>query len=312
MEVDSNCSSNESSSSDSSFDSDTDSSSSDYSYDSDTESNLGSSFDLEAGSVDMETTDASSSDLDGSGRPEADHQFADSHGIDEEYLGPLYEDGKISILDSHVLIFHYVVSHGLSKKAFSELLQLISVILPPCNKLASSVYKLKQLFLEVFPHVTTGTYNYCGTCHKLINDSPVCCSQSSTQQFLYIPVTSQLKNKLESPGCSELIKNRFKLPSDGTYFRDVYDGLAYKKKDLLSNPNNISLTMNTDGVALFRSSSKSLWPIWLVINELPPTERFSRRNMILAGLWFSKEKPTMTCFLRPLMEEMNALSIHGI
>ena len=27
---------------------------------------------------------------------------------------------------------------------------------------------------------------------------------------------------------------------------------------------------NTDGVAIFKSSKCSLWPIWIVINELPP------------------------------------------
>ena len=37
---------------------------------------------------------------------------------------------------------------------------------------------------------------------------------------------------------------------------------------------NISLTLNTDGVAIFKSSKNSLWPVWLVINELPPTERY--------------------------------------
>ena len=29
------------------------------------------------------------------------------------------------------------------------------------------------------------------------------------------------------------------------------------------------LTLNTDGVAIFRSSKTSVWPVWLVINELP-------------------------------------------
>ena len=39
--------------------------------------------------------------------------------------------------------------------------------------------------------------------------------------------------------------------------------------------------------------------------------RFSKRNMILAGMWFSKEKPTMSSFLEPLMNEVNDLSRTG-
>lgn len=33
---------------------------------------------------------------------------------------------------------------------------------------------------------------------------------------------------------------------------------------------HISLQLNTDGVALFRSSAFSIWPVYFIINELPP------------------------------------------
>ena len=53
-----------------------------------------------------------------------------------------------------------------------------------------------------------------------------------------------------------------------------YDGDGYKKHaEFLSHPANISILMNTDGVALYRSSNVSLWPVWGVINELPPKLR---------------------------------------
>ena len=44
----------------------------------------------------------------------------------------------------------------------------------------------------------------------------------------------------------------------------------------LNNPANVSLLVNTDGVSIFRSSKCSLWPIWLVINELPPSQRYAQ------------------------------------
>ncbi len=33
---------------------------------------------------------------------------------------------------------------------------------------------------------------------------------------------------------------------------------------------NVSLVFNTDGAPVFKSSGISLWPVYLVINELPP------------------------------------------
>lgn len=56
---------------------------------------------------------------------------------------------------------------------------------------------------------------------------------------------------------------------------DVYDGTEYKKHaDFLQQPGNVSLVANTDGVKMFNSSGVSLWHIWLVVNELPPKERY--------------------------------------
>lgn len=59
---------------------------------------------------------------------------------------------------------------------------------------------------------------------------------------------------------------------------DVYDGAEYKKhSEFLSDPANISLTCNSDGVAIFTSSSVELWPVWLSINELPKEQRYDSK-----------------------------------
>lgn len=52
---------------------------------------------------------------------------------------------------------------------------------------------------------------------------------------------------------------------------DVYDEVEYKKN---AEVGNISFIVNTDGVAIFRSSKRSLWPVSLVLNELPPAEGY--------------------------------------
>ena len=49
-------------------------------------------------------------------------------------------------------------------------------------------------------------------------------------------------------------------------FEDVYDVHFYQtlsaENGFLSNPDNLSLLGNTDGVALVRSSRAGLWPIY--------------------------------------------------
>jgi len=46
----------------------------------------------------------------------------------------------------------------------------------------------------------------------------------------------------------------------------------------------ISLTWNCDGVKAFNSSTRSIWPLQCVINELPYHIR--RLQVLLTGLWF--------------------------
>lgn len=72
------------------------------------------------------------------------------------------------------------------------------------------------------------------------------------------------------------LQERFKVQtsSSESVIRDVYDGRLYRKHhDFLSHPANVSLAINTDGVAVFRSSTSSVWPVWVQVNELPKSKR---------------------------------------
>ena len=62
---------------------------------------------------------------------------------------------------------------------------------------------------------------------------------------------------------------------------------------------------------LFSSRPTSLWPLYLVINELPPKKRFSKDNMILAGLWFGYSKPAMWIYLKPSHSSLSKLEKDG-
>ena len=59
---------------------------------------------------------------------------------------------------------------------------------------------------------------------------------------------------------------------------DVFDGSQYQSKcgpdGFLLQPYNLSLKLNTDGVAIFHSSQFGVWPLFLLVNELPPSLRY--------------------------------------
>ena len=99
------------------------------------------------------------------------------------------------------------------------------------------------------------------------------------------------------------IQHRFhRKKKERSNVEDIYDGLLYKKlssEGILSSPDNVSFIMKTDGVPVFKSSKVSIWPLYLVINELPYGTRMANENMIFAGLWFGEKKPAMWTFLKP-------------
>lgn len=71
------------------------------------------------------------------------------------------------------------------------------------------------------------------------------------------------------------LQQRLLNPTYDGVIRDVYDGESYRKHfpGFLSKPTNVSLLLNTDGVAIFSSSKVSIWPVWIQINELPTSQQ---------------------------------------
>ena len=96
--------------------------------------------------------------------------------------------------------------------------------------------------------------------------------------------------------------------------QDIHDGKLYRKfvKSLSDADKHryASVTFNTDGAPLFKSSNHSIWPIYLMVNELPYYVR--TKELILVGLWFGKKKPNMNVFFGPFVEKINSLSTKGV
>ena len=69
----------------------------------------------------------------------------------------------------------------------------------------------------------------------------------------------------------------------------------------------LTLTMNIDGIQPSKGSQSTIWPIILVINELPLNVRFALENIILAGFWPGPSKPSrdeIKHLFRPLVDEL--------
>lgn len=115
---------------------------------------------------------------------------------------PLYDGTSLTTLDSSILLLQFSIRHRLSKAALSELLQLVTAHLPSSAQNQRSLYKLKQIFTSTyFRDVTPLTQYLCTCCGKLLQSSTRChreaCEGASTKEFVYVPLDSQIKHKME-------------------------------------------------------------------------------------------------------------------
>lgn len=73
--------------------------------------------------------------------------------------------------------------------------------------------------------------------------------------------------------------------------KDIRDGKLYQKLLNMNNSDGNALrkqeaftfSINTDGISPMNKSNLTIWPVFLVINELPLESRFAIDNTILAG-----------------------------
>ena len=242
-----------------------------------------------------------------------------TNGSEEDLIYPgHYMPIKISVL----LIWLYATTFSITTNQLSFLLWLLNLHFMPAHPGLSSVHRFKKLIaMGKSPLVK---HFYCSYCLSPVHENMKTCPNTfclrslienrSKSYFLEISVVQQLQNMFKVEGFEAMLGKRFsRLKRDKDAIEDIYDGHIYKQ---LSQPGgplsedypfNVSFTINTDGIPVFKSSKMSLWPVFLMINELPFKHRKKRANMLLAGLWFGETKPFMATFTMPLHRSLKAL-----
>lgn len=146
----------------------------------------------------------------------------------------------------------------------------------------------------------------CDTSVDTSNPSNICF-------FAYINPSSDIQDilKLYEKYYEYVISNR---THEKGHYRDIYDGKMYRDfVKTLSNTDKhqyVTALFNTDGAPVFESSTFSIWPIYIILNEIPPEVRM--KNVIVSGLFFGPKKPEMNLFLDVFVKNINNLSTNGI
>jgi len=134
------------------------------------------------------------------------------------------------------------------------------------------------------------------------------------KSFLYHSVISGLQKLIARKGFlqhCERWRDRSSSIPDGVH-ADIYDGNVWKEfqyingRPFLASPANLCLMLNTDWFNPFDETQYSVGAIYLVVQNLPRSERFKAENIILIGLIPGPTEPskTMNTYLVPLVDDL--------
>ncbi|XP_070551310.1 uncharacterized protein [Ptychodera flava] len=225
-----------------------------------------------------------------------------------------------------LLIITYVLKYHLSGEALTDLLQLINLHCAASHPGLQSIHVFFKYFQKLQNPLVF--HHYCSSClFKLDDPSVVICpndvchndlsKHGAKSFFIEIPIEAQLQSLFSRGNFYDDLAHRFRRKKKHQKdIADIYDGSLYQRhfvnNGILSHQENISLMWNTDGVPVFKSSSYSLWPLYLTINELPLDKRTKNENMLFAGLWFGSSKPQMLTYLQPFHSTFDKLEREGV
>ncbi|XP_028045643.1 uncharacterized protein LOC114254206 [Monomorium pharaonis] len=215
--------------------------------------------------------------------------------------------------------------HNLSWEAQIDILKMFNTIYGD-NTIKVTKYSYFQLLDTERENISF--HIYCPDCEiylgikKELKGNEICTNcdanidvSNSSNFFISVSLESQLKKLIKDNNFVHAVMNhrfnRNKIKEDA--LEDIYDGEEYKKHfengGILSSPYNLSYFFFTDGIHTGKSNNKTLWPIYLTINELPVSER--NKYVLLAGLYIGSKDPNQKVFLQPFINEANKLSTEG-
>lgn len=238
----------------------------------------------------------------------------DNDGDDDENNKILYPGSPLTVAQSMIIILSLLIRFQLTGSCLASILEVIAMHCIQPNLCKKTLYFFKKFFRNIGAPLIR--HYYCSTCLKKLPTHLSKCTHckkfKGINYLIEIPLLVQLQILFKRPGFFASLRHRFtRKKQNEENLEDIYDGNVYKELskegNILSDVNNISLTWNTDGVPLFKSSKTSIWPFYFTINELPFSERIKKENMILAGLWFGPSKPAPNLFLQFLQESLEKL-----
>lgn len=152
-----------------------------------------------------------------------------------------------------------------------------------------------------------GEYMLNGWCEECLHFT----ERNESNFIIYIPLEQQIQFMLRKYFDQVVNYSRKNLCDECS--EDIHSGsITNNVKRAYNDSIVLTFTLNVDGGNISTKSKKSLWPVQLYQNYLPPDLRYKLENVIVSTLYLGEKKPDMSKLLLPLALEIKALTKKGI
>src|SRR5918995_2611370 len=215
----------------------------------------------------------------------------------------------------------YVKSkHDFTEAAYNDIIKVFA-------KKNLSLYKVKKS-LERLTGLVPIFYNMCENsciCYTGINESlqscPLCGSSrydstDKSKKFMpYLSIKKRLEIQYNNKVRAEELLYRHQYINnkdiDSEDLEDIFDKKIYKElleNNLFNDKRDIAFTVSCDGYQIFKQKTDDCWIFLLINNNLDPSNRVKKENLIIPFLIPGPTQPKdFNSFLRPFVDEMKEL-----
>lgn len=243
----------------------------------------------------------------------------------------MFKESGLTVDSVMRMVAGYSLRFGLSNNARKSLINLLKLCAGSnFTNLNISNYYFEKTFNP--PNDKILFHYYCTDCYceiyrtrkeEFVNGTKLCelCSKeynlnlSCDNFFLSIDLRHQIELLLKAKNIRTAYVqsvNSRKGTQQYSYINDIHNDELYKKV-IARLAYVVNYNVSTDGAPLGHKTKRSIWPLSVILNDLPPKIRFE--NVLLAGIMIVKHEPTpklMNLYLTTFVEQANALSEKGI
>ena len=221
-----------------------------------------------------------------------DVNMADMEQLLLESTEAVYEGCSINRLQAGIVMLNMANLYGVPHTFMDELLSFLStVLLPQSNCLPRNTYEMKKMIMKMgleheaidcCPH---GHILYEGVEHKDLLQCPKCgisrylsgSTNIPRKVLRYFPIINHFQRLFRCPEVVELLKWHANNRSEDGQMRSVVDSPQWAAVGVIDpefkiEDRNLYLGLVADGVNSYgnQSTKYSMWPVLLVIYNLPP------------------------------------------